>query len=113
LGFGGQSPVIQVAGKERALVREPKEILLDGDYPTDAILLMGANKHEGVKNHNPFLFMIKLRNYVLIFTFFLGLYCANYLYSHYIRPFGLADDEEYLTNDLVPTILSALGIALG
>jgi len=84
LGFGGQSPVIQVAGKERALVREPKEILLDGDYPTDAILLMGANKHE-------------------------GLYCANFLYSHYIRPFGLADDEEYLTNDLVPTILSALG----
>jgi len=47
LGFGGQSPVIQVAGKERALVREPKEILEDGDYPTDAILLMGANKHEG------------------------------------------------------------------
>ena len=36
------------AGKERALVREPKAILEDGDYPTEAKLLMGANKHEGM-----------------------------------------------------------------
>lgn len=35
LGFGGQSPVIQVAGAQRALTREPRAILEEGDYDTN------------------------------------------------------------------------------
>jgi len=34
LGFGGASPVIQVAGARKALSREPREILDEGDYDT-------------------------------------------------------------------------------
>lgn len=32
MGFGGASPVIQVAGAQKALTREPREILDEGDY---------------------------------------------------------------------------------
>lgn len=46
---------------------------------------------------------------VLLITRFKGLYCANYLYSHYIRPNGLENDVDYLTNDLIPAILDVVG----
>lgn len=35
LGFGGASPVIQYAGAQRALEREPRAIIEDGDYATE------------------------------------------------------------------------------
>ena len=50
MGNGGAAPIIQTAGKERALVRDPKEMFESGDYATDVKVLMGANKHEGVRS---------------------------------------------------------------
>lgn len=85
LGFGGQSPIVQTAGKERALTREPKELFESGDYATDVRVLMGANKHE-------------------------GLFGINYIYRMFIRPNNLINDTEFLTNDAVPMVLKALGI---
>ena len=84
LGFGGQSPIVQTAGKERALTREPKEMFESGDYATNVRVLMGANKHE-------------------------GLFGINYIYHMFIRPNNLINDTEFLTNDAVPTVLKALG----
>jgi len=47
LGFGGSSPVIQVAGAQRLFEREPLEILESGDYDTSIPLMMGNNNQEG------------------------------------------------------------------
>jgi len=70
LGFGGASPVIQIAGAQKALTREPRAILDDGDYDTNVTkkiiyffyfhfhllnfvfqlkIMFGANKHEGIE----------------------------------------------------------------
>ena len=48
LGFGGASPVIQVAGKERILEREPSQLIRSGQYNTDVPIMFGANKQDGV-----------------------------------------------------------------
>lgn len=39
LGFSGSNPVIQKAGKERAIVREPREIFESGDYSSDVPIM--------------------------------------------------------------------------
>ena len=83
LGFVGL-PIIQSAGKERALTREPREMFESGDYATDVRVLMGANKHE-------------------------GLFCTDYIYQLFIRPNNLTNNTDYLSNDFVPMILKALG----
>jgi len=47
LGFSGSNPVIQVAGAQRIIESDPKEIFISGNYSTVPILF-GANKQEGV-----------------------------------------------------------------
>ena len=47
LGFGGTIPVIQVAGAQRVLEREPRELLETGNYFTETPILFGANQQEG------------------------------------------------------------------
>jgi hypothetical protein len=39
--------VIQVAGAQRVLENEPRELFESGNYFTDVPILFGANKHEG------------------------------------------------------------------
>ena len=43
LGFGGQAPVIQRAGAQRALTREPRAVIEDGDYSTEVIFFSFAH----------------------------------------------------------------------
>jgi len=47
LGFGGSSPVIQVAGAERLLTEDPRKLMETGNYATEVPILYGANKQEG------------------------------------------------------------------
>jgi carboxylesterase type B len=86
MGFGASSPVIQIAGAERLLEKEPRELLETGQYATDVPLLMGANSQEG--------------------TLILGIAYNNFLVSN-----NLTDDYEFLKNDLVGVLLNTLGIA--
>ena len=48
LGFGGSSPVIQVAGAQRVLEQEPRMMIESGNYTTQIPMMFGANKNEGV-----------------------------------------------------------------
>jgi len=85
LGFTGCSPVIQRAGKERMLEREPRLILEDGEYDTSLSVFMGANQQEGI-------------------------YVLGVLLDDYIRPNNLEFDEEFMTRGIVPAVLNALGV---
>jgi len=84
LGFSGSNPVIQVAGAQRVIESDPRELFTSGNFAT-VPTMFGANKQEG--------------------TLVLGV-----LYNRYLVPKNLTEDEEFLTNDLVPTLLSALNI---
>ena len=35
LGFSGSNPVIQVAGKDRIIEKEPRELFASGEYTTE------------------------------------------------------------------------------
>ena len=48
LGFGGQSPVIQKAGKIKYLAEDPRTLIERGEYMTNASILFGANEGEGL-----------------------------------------------------------------
>jgi len=85
LGFTGCSPVIQSAGEQRALTKEPRALIDAADYTTDVPILMGANQEEGI-------------------------YCLGILLDDYVRPHGYEFDEEYMTYGVVPSILGALGV---
>lgn len=85
LGFGGSSPVIQVAGAERLLTEDPRKLMETGNYATDVPILYGANKQEG--------------------TLVLA-----YLYNDFLVPNNLVNDSQFLANDLVPVIIKALGV---
>ncbi|KZS07855.1 Carboxylic ester hydrolase [Daphnia magna] len=85
LGFGGQSPVIQTAGKIKYLTEEPRHLIESGQYKTDAHLLFGANEGEGIM-------------------------ALDMTLDLYIRPNGLENDEVFWKYDSVRTILAALGI---
>jgi len=84
LGFSGSNPVIQVAGAQRIIESDPKEIFASGNYSTVPIMF-GANKQEGVL-------------------------VLSYTYLDFLVPNNLVEDEEFLANDLVPTILKGLHI---
>ena len=47
LGFGGSSPIIQVAGAQKALDKEPQELFETGNYYTEVPIMFGANEQEG------------------------------------------------------------------
>ena len=84
LGFGGQSPVIQKAGKIKYLTEEPRALLERGDYMTNASIMFGANEGEGIMA-----FDIMLRGY--------------------IYPYNLINDEMFWKFDAVRIIIGALG----
>ncbi|XP_046631305.1 cholinesterase 1-like isoform X3 [Daphnia pulicaria] len=84
LGFGGSNPIIQVAGAQRIIESDPRELFSSGNFATVPTML-GANKQEG--------------------TLVLGI-----LYNGFLVPNNLTEDEEFLANDLVPTLLTALHI---
>ena len=103
-GFGGTTPVIQVAGAHRVLEREPRELFESGNYFTEVPILFGANKHEGSfilggDLSGKFHF---LRN-----TFFE--FNRVGLYETYLKPNNLTSDSEYLQNKLVPDIIRGSG----
>jgi len=42
MGFGGSSPVIQVAGNERLLTEDPRKLMETGKYATEVPILFGG-----------------------------------------------------------------------
>ncbi|KAK4035777.1 hypothetical protein OUZ56_027860 [Daphnia magna] len=84
LGFSGSNPVIQVAGAQRIIESDPRELFSSGNFAT-VPTMFGANKQEGTL-------------------------VAGVLYNRYLVPKNLTEDEEFLANDLVPTLLNALHI---
>ncbi|KAI9552097.1 hypothetical protein GHT06_022434 [Daphnia sinensis] len=84
LGFSGSNPVIQVAGAQRIIESDPYELYNSGNFST-VPTMFGANKQEG--------------------SVVLGL-----LYTAFLVPNNLTEDEEYLANDLVPQLLTTLHI---
>jgi len=85
LGFGGSSPIIQVAGAQKALDKEPQELFETGNYYTEVPIMFGANEQEG--------------------TLILGI-----LYDSYLVPNNLTNDSEFLKTQLVPLIINAVGL---
>ncbi|KAI9562247.1 hypothetical protein GHT06_013212 [Daphnia sinensis] len=85
LGFGGQSPIIQTAGKERYLTDEPKALIERGEYMTEAKIMFGANEGEGIM-------------------------AFDLLLNRYIRPNGLDDDVNFWKYDAVRAVFGALGV---
>ncbi|EFX83387.1 hypothetical protein DAPPUDRAFT_240264 [Daphnia pulex] len=84
LGFSGSNPVIQVAGAQRLIESDPRELYSSGNFAT-VPTMFGANKQEG--------------------TLVLGI-----LYNEYLVPNNLTEDEEFLANECVPVLLNALHI---
>lgn len=84
LGFSGSNPVIQKAGKERAIESEPTEIFASGNY-SNVPIMFGANKQEGVL-------------------------VLSYTYIDFLVPNNLTENATFLANDLVPVILKSLHI---
>lgn len=84
MGFGGQSPVIQVAGKEKYLTAEPRALIERGEYATQASIMFGANQGEGIM-------------------------AFDMMLDGYIKPNNLLDSEEFWKYDAVSVILGALG----
>ena len=87
LGFGGSSPVIQVAGKERYLTDEPRKLIESGNYHTEAHIMFGANEGEGI----------------MAFDMMLG---------GYIDPNGFRNDPDFFKFDVVRVILGALSTTI-
>uniref|UniRef100_A0A0P6FL30 Carboxylic ester hydrolase n=1 Tax=Daphnia magna TaxID=35525 RepID=A0A0P6FL30_9CRUS len=85
LGFGGQSPVIQVAGKEKYLTAEPRQLIESGQYMTEAHILFGANEGEGIM-------------------------AFDMMLDGYIQPNNLMDNEDFFKFDVVRVILGALSV---
>ncbi|KZS07851.1 Carboxylic ester hydrolase [Daphnia magna] len=85
LGFGGQSPVIQVAGKEKYLTAEPRQLIESGQYMTEAHILFGANEGEGIM-------------------------AFDMMLDGYIQPNNLMDSEDFFKFDVVRVILGALSV---
>lgn len=83
LGYGGQSPVIQVAGQHRYLTDEPRALLERGEYHTESAIMFGANEGEGI----------------MAFDIMLG---------SYVDPWGLRDDWDFWKFDAVRIILGAI-----
>lgn len=84
LGFGGQSPIIQTAGKVRYLTDEPKALIERGEYMTEAKIMFGANEGEGIM-------------------------AFDLLLNRYIRPNGLDGDVNFWKYDAVKVVFGALG----
>jgi len=84
-GFGGASPVMQVAGENRLLTEEPGKLMDSGNYTTDVQIMFGANQQEGI-------------------------YVLGDILKHYIRPNNLEFDEDFLTYGMMPMLLKVLGI---
>ncbi|KAI9562248.1 hypothetical protein GHT06_013213 [Daphnia sinensis] len=85
MGFGGQSPIMQTAGKIRYLTEEPKTLIERGEYMTDVNILFGANEGEGIM-------------------------AFDIIYRGYIKPNNLFDNETFWKYDSVRAVLGALGI---
>jgi len=85
LGFGGSSPVIQVAGKERYLTDEPRKLIESGNYHTEAHIMFGANEGEGIM-------------------------AFDMMLDGYIKANDLLDDTDFFKYDVVRIILGALNV---
>ncbi|EFX79248.1 hypothetical protein DAPPUDRAFT_225204 [Daphnia pulex] len=85
LGFGGSSPVIQVAGKDRYLTDEPRKLIESGNYHTEAHIMFGANEGEGIM-------------------------AFDMMLDGYIKANGLLEDTDFFKFDVVRIILGALNV---
>jgi hypothetical protein len=84
LGFGGQSPIIQTAGKVRYFTDEPRNLIESGNYHTEAHLMFGANEGEGIM-------------------------ALDMTLNLYIRPNNLENDTNFWKYDAVRVVMGALG----
>jgi hypothetical protein len=87
MGFGGQSPIMQTAGKVRYLTEEPTTLIERGEYMTDVNILFGANEGEGIM-------------------------AFDIIYRGYIKPNNLFYNETFWKYDSVRAVLGALGLFL-
>ncbi|XP_071452929.1 juvenile hormone esterase-like [Hetaerina americana] len=78
-GFGGNSPVVQRAGKKKYITMPPLDIIKSGNY-SNVPIMFGANRDEGT-----FLFSV--------------------MYMGYLVPNGLIDDKDYLSHGVPDSIL--------
>jgi len=85
MGFGCSNPTIQIAGAQRLIEKDPREIMESGDYATDIPIMFGANKQEGT----------------LVLTI---------VYQSFLTPHSYQNNTEFLTHDIVPSLLTALKI---
>jgi len=84
-GFGGASPVIQYAGKERLLTEEPGVLMESGNYTTDIDIMFGANQQEGI-------------------------YVLGVILNDYLRPNNLMNDTQFFKSEFMATLLKCVGI---
>lgn len=47
-GLSCSNPMIQIAGAQRIIEQDPRDIMESGNYTTDVPVMFGANKQEGV-----------------------------------------------------------------
>ena len=87
LGFGGSSPCAQKKGPKKFYSEQetPTNILFSGNYE-HAPMFFGANKKEGS-------------------------YVYSVLYNEYFLPNELENDENFLINDLMPTLMNTLSVS--
>ena len=48
MGFGGSNPVVQIAGAQRIIEQEPRDLMESGNYSKNIPIMFGANKQEGL-----------------------------------------------------------------
>jgi len=85
LGFGCSNPTVQIAGTERLIEKDPREIMESGNYATDIPIMFGANKQEGT----------------LVLTI---------VYQSFLKPHNYQNNSEFLKHDIVPTLVQTLKI---
>ncbi|TRY73092.1 hypothetical protein TCAL_02196 [Tigriopus californicus] len=87
LGFGGTIPCAQTKGEKKFYVegQHPENILISGNY-TKVPIMFGANKHEGS-------------------------YVYGVVYFDFLVPNNIQNDTEFMRDELVLTLLRAVGIS--
>ena len=110
-GFGGASPVIQYAGKERLLTEEPGVLMESGNYTTDIDIMFGANQQEGIyvlggtAQHRTESFAWPIRTPLtrLVWSF-------SVILNDYLRPNNLMNDTQFFKSEFMATLLKCVGM---
>jgi len=117
MGFGCSNPTIQIAGAQRLIEKDPREIMESGDYATDIPIMFGANKQEGTLVLTSRFLLIKFfdwsfkkfKNHILFSCS--SQFCPLFVivvYQSFLTPHSYQNNTEFLTHDIVPSLLTAL-----